>query len=67
MIVNDNETWVEEQFGGCDLGDKRRTSRLEIVAKNMLENSELLDPPASSARLTHSADRFDATTSVNVQ
>lgn len=40
MIVRDNETWVEEQFGGCDLGDKRRTNRLEIVAKNMLESPE---------------------------
>ena len=40
MIVRDNEAWVEEQFGGCDLGDKRRTNRLEIVAKNMLESPE---------------------------
>lgn len=40
MIVLDNETWVEEQFGGCVLGDKRRTQRLQVVAKNMLESPE---------------------------
>lgn len=40
MIVRDNESWVEEQFGGCKLGDKRRTKRLQVVAKNMLESPE---------------------------
>lgn len=40
MIVRDNETWVEEQFGGCQLGDARRTERLIIVARNMLDAPE---------------------------
>ena len=40
MIVQDNALWVEEQFGGCDLGDKRRTKRLGVVATNMLESPE---------------------------
>jgi hypothetical protein len=40
MIVRDHEAWVEEQFGGCSLGDKRRTNRLQVVAKNMLESPE---------------------------
>lgn len=40
MIVRDNESWVEIQFGGCNLGDPRRTRRLHIVARNMLESPE---------------------------
>ena len=40
MIVRDNALWAEEQFGNCDLGDKRRTKRLGVVAKNMLESPE---------------------------
>jgi Transposase DNA-binding/Transposase Tn5 dimerisation domain len=40
MIVSDNEDWVEEQFGGCRLGDQRRTKRLQTVVKNMLEAPE---------------------------
>ena len=40
MIVRDNEAWVEEQFGGCALGDQRRTKRLQILANNMLEAPE---------------------------
>lgn len=40
MIVQDNDTWVSEQFGGCRLGDKRRTGRLQVVARNMLAAPE---------------------------
>jgi hypothetical protein len=36
MVVRDNEAWVKEQFGGCALGDQRRTKRLQILANNML-------------------------------
>lgn len=40
MIVRDNQAWVEEQFGGCHLGDARRTNRLQVVANNMLGSPE---------------------------
>lgn len=40
MIVRDNQAWVKEQFGGCALGDQRRTKRLQILAQNMLEAPE---------------------------
>jgi len=40
MIVRDNETWVEDQFSRCNLGDVRRTKRLQVVAKNMVESPE---------------------------
>ena len=34
--VSDNAVWVEQNFGECELGDKRRTARLKIMASNML-------------------------------
>lgn len=40
MKVIDNQAWVEEQFSTCDLGHKRRTDRLKIVAKNLLASPE---------------------------
>lgn len=40
MICRDNEVWVEEQFGNCQLGDARRTKRLKVVAQNMLDAPE---------------------------
>lgn len=40
MVTLDNDAWVEENFGNCELGDKRRTRRLQIVAKNMLASPE---------------------------
>lgn len=40
MMVRDNKTWVESQFSDCDLGDVRRTKRLQVVANNMLESPE---------------------------
>ena len=36
MIILDNQQWVENQFADCDLQDKRRTFRLQVIAKNML-------------------------------
>lgn len=40
MKIADNSQWVEDQFSGCQLGDKRRTTRLQNVARNMLANPE---------------------------
>lgn len=34
----DTRTWAEEQFGGCELGDKRRTKRLIDVAAQVAAN-----------------------------
>jgi len=36
MITQDNSTWIQNQFGDCDLGDKRRSQRLTKVAAHML-------------------------------
>jgi hypothetical protein len=36
MITHDNSTWIQNQFGDCDLGDKRRSQRLTKVAAHML-------------------------------
>lgn len=35
-ITMDTQAWAEEQFGKCDLGDKRRTRRLVHVANSVL-------------------------------
>lgn len=40
MKVVDNEEWVENNFGSCDLGDARRTKRLIKIADNMLAAPE---------------------------
>lgn len=40
MKVLDSEQWVGENFGDCNLGDKRRTKRLLKVASNMLAAPE---------------------------
>jgi transposase-like protein/DDE family transposase len=34
-VVQNNETWAEELFSECDLGDKRRTKRLIKVASDL--------------------------------
>lgn len=34
----DTNTWAQQQFSGCDLGDKRRTKRLIKVAKRVADN-----------------------------
>lgn len=36
MKVLDNSQWIEQQFSLCNLGDKRRTKRLQSVATQML-------------------------------
>lgn len=40
MKMLDNDQWVLQQFGECELGDKRRTERLKKVAGNMLASPE---------------------------
>lgn len=40
MKVLDNESWVSENFDGCELGDARRSKRLSKVAANMLAAPE---------------------------
>lgn len=40
MKVVENSQWIENQFAECDLGDKRRTKRLEQVANHMLASPE---------------------------
>jgi hypothetical protein len=35
-ITMDTQSWAEEQFGQCDLGDKRRTRRLVYLANQVL-------------------------------
>lgn len=44
MKVQDNDQWVLQNFGECELGDKRRTNRLVKVAGNMLATPEGLIP-----------------------
>lgn len=44
MKVQDNQQWVEAQFGQCDLGDVRRNRRLKTVASHMLASPELTLP-----------------------
>ena len=36
--LEDNRQWVERQFGGCQLGDQRRTKRLVTVTQSILDN-----------------------------
>lgn len=40
LKVVENRQWIENQFSECDLGDKRRTKRLEQVASHMLASPE---------------------------
>lgn len=40
MKVLDNQTWVDENFGDCELGHARRSKRLIKVAANMLAAPE---------------------------
>ena len=40
MKLRDNDQWIEEQFGVCELGDKRRTERLKKTAGHMLASPE---------------------------
>lgn len=38
MSFSDTNTWANEMFGTCDLGDKRRTKRLVKVAEKVAAN-----------------------------
>ena len=40
MKVLDNEQWIENQFGDCQLGNRKRTERLQTVATAMLAQPE---------------------------
>ena len=44
----ENREWVEQQFGGCRLGNVLRTKRLAIMATNMLECPEASLPRQNS-------------------
>lgn len=38
VFTLDSKTWAGEQFGACDLGDKRRTKRLIRMAEQVSDN-----------------------------
>ncbi|MBL4883653.1 MAG: hypothetical protein JKY95_03825 [Planctomycetaceae bacterium] len=38
MQVTENSHWVQQQFGSCQLGDKRRTKRVCKMAMTMLDS-----------------------------
>lgn len=40
MRLLENAEWVEQNFGGCQLGHVKRTERLGIMASEMLESPE---------------------------
>jgi hypothetical protein len=40
MQLLENAEWVEKNFGDCDLGHVKRTERLGIMARKMLECPE---------------------------
>jgi hypothetical protein len=40
VVVLDNDQWVENQFGSCQLGNSLRTKRLQKVATQMLSQPE---------------------------
>jgi len=49
MRIRDNEEWVEDQFGECELGNRLRTARLQKVASAMLSSPEKSLPSQNSA------------------
>ena len=48
MKLRDNDQWVEDQFADCQLGDQRRTRRLQKVARQMLASPELTSLPVET-------------------
>ena len=67
--LENNDAWVEEQFGQCELGNKLRTARLRKVAKAMLDcpeeslvtqNSGWADAKAAYRLFDTDAVTFDA-------
>lgn len=49
LKVLDNTEWIVKQFASCDMGDKRRTKRLEKVANHMLASPERSLPQQNAA------------------
>ena len=48
MKIVENTQWVHDQFSQCQLGDTRRTKRLQIVAENMLATPDQSLPSQNS-------------------
>ena len=42
--IFDPQVWAQEQFGTCQLGDRRRTDRVVIIAAAMAQNSAASTP-----------------------
>lgn len=49
MKVVENSQWIEDQFAACNLQDKRRTKRLQVVAGNLLANPDQSLPQQNKA------------------
>lgn len=69
MKLRDNDQWVEEQFGSCELGNALRTKRLQKVAANMLaqpekslpqQNTQWADLKAAYRLFDNEQVKFDA-------
>lgn len=68
MMVIDSEQWTVENFGGCELGDERRTKRLVKIAKNMLAAPDKSLPTQNCEwSETKAAYRFFANESVTFE
>ena len=72
--VSDNGVWVEQNFGECKLGDKRRTARLRTMASNMLncpdqslprQNGEWKDVKAAYRLFDNQQVTFEAVCNVH--
>lgn len=69
MKMRDNEKWIEDQFGDCELGNSLRTKRLVKVGSAMLsspekslpkQNSKWSDLKAAYRLFDHDRVTFDA-------
>ena len=56
--IRDNEQWVKEQFGDCQLGNALRTQRLQKVAAQMLRRPEESLPEQNPEWADLAADWF---------
>lgn len=57
--IRDGADWVEDEFGGVDLGDKRLERRIKIIARDFYERPQANVPEACSTRAkTKAAYRF---------
>jgi hypothetical protein len=61
-LTMDAQVWAEEQFGGCELKDKRRTSRLVRLAVEVLHHpaGSLPEQTANMAELKAAYRLFDS-------